>query len=190
MTIAEARRVGPGLILVPQNPDIYRRPYNALLGENGTVIAIDTVKSIDALTRGLDDSGRRDPELFAARPTAAISDNLADRAIAERSEHGTILGEGEHRRNQHSAGRRPGFREFSMRRGRNERSRGSLSIASRRGGGTDCARSRRAVSSGGQGSSRGGASGRPSSWSDPLDAVRTRHARCGPEGEEHHQPLP
>ncbi len=66
-----------------------------------------------------------------------------------------------------------------MRCGRDERSRRSLSIASRRGGGTDCARSRRAVLTGGQGSSRGGASGRPSSWSDPLDAGRTRSSRCG-----------
>lgn len=32
---------------------------------------------------------------------------------------------------------------------------------------------------GGHGSSRGGASGRPSSWSDPLDAGRTRSSRCG-----------
>ena len=57
----------------------------------------------------------------------------------------------------------PGFREFSLRGERKKRSRRSLSIASRRGGGTDCVRSQRAVLTGGQGSSRGGASGRPSS---------------------------
>ncbi|MGQ3212344.1 MAG: hypothetical protein ACT6U0_28845 [Shinella sp.] len=87
MTIGEARRVGPGLILVPQNPDIYRRPHNALLPENGTVI--DTVKSIDALTRGLDDSGRRDPALLAARPTAEIPDNScrSGHCGAERARH-------------------------------------------------------------------------------------------------------
>ncbi|GAA5666928.1 hypothetical protein Brsp07_05450 [Brucella sp. NBRC 14130] len=84
--------------------------------------------------------------------------------------------EGEYRRDQHSAGLWPGFREFSLRCVRKKRSRRSLSIATRREGGVDCARTRRAVLAGGQGSSRGGASGCPSSWSDPLDAGRTRHA--------------
>lgn len=76
MPIAEARRVCPDLILVPQNPDLYRRAHNALLCEIETVIAIDTAKSIDELTCVLDDSGRRDPELLAARIKAAIADNI------------------------------------------------------------------------------------------------------------------
>lgn len=108
--------------------------------------------------------------------------DLDDRAGAQRSGRGTIRIRGEHRRNQHSAGFRPGFREFSLRREREKRSRRSLSIAARRGGGPDCARSRRAGLTGGQGSSRGGASGRPSSWSNALDAVRTRHA-CSAAGK-------
>ena len=55
----------------------------------------------------------------------------------------------------------PGFRAFSLRGERKKRSRRSLSTASRRGGRTDCARSRRAVLTGGQGSSRGGGFGAP-----------------------------
>lgn len=39
----------------------------------------------------------------------------------------------EHRRNQHSAGRRTGFREFSIRKERKQTSRRSLSIAARQG---------------------------------------------------------
>jgi hypothetical protein len=41
--------------------------------------------------------------------------------------------EGEYRRNQHSAGLWPGFREFSQRCGREKRSRRSLSIVARKG---------------------------------------------------------
>lgn len=76
MPIKEAKRLCPDLILVPQKPDLYRRAHNALLCEIETVIAIDTAKSIDELTCVLDDSGKRDPELLAARIKSAISDNI------------------------------------------------------------------------------------------------------------------
>ncbi len=76
MPIKEAKRLCPDLILVPQKPDLYRRAHNALLCEIETVIAIDTAKSIDELTCVLDDSGKRDPELLAARIKSAISNNI------------------------------------------------------------------------------------------------------------------
>lgn len=46
----------------------------------------------------------------------------------------------EYRRNQHSGARRARFREFSSCGGREEGSRRSLNIETRRGGGTDCPR--------------------------------------------------
>ncbi|SCB49537.1 hypothetical protein [Rhizobium multihospitium] len=45
----------------------------------------------------------------------------------------------EYRRNQRRGAQRAGFREFSSCRGGGQRSRGSLNIVARRGGGTDCA---------------------------------------------------
>src|SRR5690606_18291434 len=76
MPVREAKQLCPELILVPQKPDLYRRAHNALLCEIETVIAIDTAKSIDELTCVLDDSGKRDPELLAARIKAAIAENI------------------------------------------------------------------------------------------------------------------
>ena len=63
--------------------------------------------------------------------------NLAD---APRRGLDEIWRDEEHRRNEHSDGRRPGFREFSTRRRGKQGSRRSLSVAARRGGGTDCPR--------------------------------------------------
>jgi DNA polymerase IV len=77
MPIKDAKRLCPDLILVPQDPDLYRRAHNALLCEIETVIAIDTAKSIDELTCVLDDSGRRDSELLSARIKAAIAENIS-----------------------------------------------------------------------------------------------------------------
>ncbi len=76
MPIAEAKKLCPDIILVPQKPDLYRRAHNALLSEIETVIPIDTAKSIDELTCRLDESGRLDPQLLAARIKAAIADNI------------------------------------------------------------------------------------------------------------------
>jgi len=76
MPIAEARRLCPELVLVPQKPDLYRRAHNALLSEIETVIPIDTAKSIDELTCRLDEFGRDDPVTLAARIKAAIADNV------------------------------------------------------------------------------------------------------------------
>lgn len=76
MPIKDALRICPDLVLVPQKPDLYRRAHNALLCEIETVISIDTAKSIDELTCVLDENGKRDPELLAARIKATISENV------------------------------------------------------------------------------------------------------------------
>lgn len=76
MPIAEARKLCPDIILVPQKPDLYRRAHNALLSEIETVIPIDTAKSIDELTCRLDEAGRADPHLLSARIKAVIAENI------------------------------------------------------------------------------------------------------------------
>lgn len=74
MSIPEARAACPDLVLVPQQPDLYRRAHNALLSEIETVIPIDTAKSIDELTCRLDEDGRRDPEGLSVRIKRAMAE--------------------------------------------------------------------------------------------------------------------
>ena len=76
MGVADARRLCPDIILVPQQPDMYRRAHNALLAEIETVIPITAVKSIDELTCDMDARARRDPEALAAAIKAAIRDGI------------------------------------------------------------------------------------------------------------------
>lgn len=73
MNVADAKRICPDLILVPQTPDLYRRAHNTLLAEIGSVIPIDAVKSIDELTCRLDQRQRCDPEALSGR----IKDRIA-----------------------------------------------------------------------------------------------------------------
>lgn len=61
MQVKEARKICPGLVLVPQTPDLYRRAHNALLSEISMVLPIEAVKSIDELTCRLDVAQRKDP---------------------------------------------------------------------------------------------------------------------------------
>ena len=76
-----------------------------------------------------------------------------------------------------SAGRWPGFREFSARKERNKGSRRSFNIVARRGSGTVCPRSLRSVFMGGRGASRSGRQGHPSPLSRAAwIAVRDRQA--------------
>lgn len=76
MRISEAKALCPGLILVPQNSDLYRRAHNALLCEIETVIPIDTIKSIDELVCILDECQRRDPEGLAREIKKTIAENI------------------------------------------------------------------------------------------------------------------
>lgn len=76
MQIADARRICPEIVLVPQSPDLYRRAHNALLAEIETVIPIDTVKSIDELTCKLDEGQRHDPHDLARRLKDTLRQNI------------------------------------------------------------------------------------------------------------------
>jgi len=61
MSVREALRVCPDLILQPQSPDLYRRAHNALLAEIAMVLPIEAVKSIDELTCRLDPVQQQNP---------------------------------------------------------------------------------------------------------------------------------
>lgn len=74
MTVPEARRLCPDILLVPQKPDLYRRAHNTLLAEIESVIPIDAVKSIDELTCRLDRGQRSNPQDLAAK----LKDTLAE----------------------------------------------------------------------------------------------------------------
>ena len=62
MKVAAARDKCPELILVPQEPDLYRRAHNSLISEISAVIPIDAIKSIDEITCILDENQRKAPE--------------------------------------------------------------------------------------------------------------------------------
>lgn len=76
MTVAEAKRVCPDMVLVPQKPDLYRRAHNALLSEISAVIPVAAVKSIDELTCDLSGTDIADPEGLARRIKARIRDHI------------------------------------------------------------------------------------------------------------------
>lgn len=67
MSIRDARKICPDIVLVPQKPDLYRRAHNILTLEIESIIPIDAVKSIDELTCRLDADQRKNPEEFAAQ---------------------------------------------------------------------------------------------------------------------------
>jgi len=62
MPVAEARIICPELILVPQQPDMYRRAHDFLISEIGMVVPVDVVMSIDELSASLDRVQQDDPE--------------------------------------------------------------------------------------------------------------------------------
>ncbi len=76
MNIEEARERCPGIILVPQSPDLYRRAHNTLISEITAVIPVDAVKSIDELTCKLSPSERADPHALGLRIKKRIADNV------------------------------------------------------------------------------------------------------------------
>ncbi len=76
MPVLEAKRICPDIVLVPQNPDLYRRAHHALLAEISAVIPVDAVKSIDELTCRLEPADRIAPGALAKRIKARIRDNI------------------------------------------------------------------------------------------------------------------
>jgi DNA polymerase-4 len=76
MNINDAKAACPGIVLVPQSPDLYRRAHNALLSEIAAVIPIAAVKSIDEITCNLQGLDISDPENLANRIKARIRDHV------------------------------------------------------------------------------------------------------------------
>jgi len=78
MRLADAKKVCPSLVLVPQSPDLYRRAHNALLAEINSVIPVEAVKSIDELCCKLDRREMADPEALAQAIKSRLRNNIGD----------------------------------------------------------------------------------------------------------------
>ena len=76
MNVLEAKRVCPDLVLVPQQPDLYRRAHNALLAEISAVTPIDAVKSIDELVCKVEGTDREAPQALGQRIKQRIAENI------------------------------------------------------------------------------------------------------------------
>ena len=76
MMVEEARQVCPDLLLVPQQPAMYRRAHNALVAEIDSIVPVDVVKSIDELACQLDEAQRFDPEGVSAAIKQSIARNV------------------------------------------------------------------------------------------------------------------
>jgi len=76
MPVPEAKKQCPGIVLVTQRPDLFRRAHNTLLNEIRCEIPIETVKSIDELTCRLDRGGVNDPHALAGRIRQRINKNV------------------------------------------------------------------------------------------------------------------
>lgn len=76
MMVDEALRVCPDLVLVPQQPAMYRRAHNALVAEIDSVVPVDVVKSIDELACQLDEAQCGDPEGLTAEIKRGIATNV------------------------------------------------------------------------------------------------------------------
>ncbi len=76
MRVPEARRICPGIVLVTQRPDLFRRAHNTLLNEISCEIPIERVKSIDELACKLDKATIADPLGLAARIKDRIRRNV------------------------------------------------------------------------------------------------------------------
>lgn len=76
MPVPQARFLCPGIVLVAQQPDLFRRANAALLNEIGCEIPIEAIKSIDELTCKLDPRDIAAPQDLAARIKARIAKNV------------------------------------------------------------------------------------------------------------------
>ncbi len=76
MNINDAKAICPGIVLVPQSPDLYRRAHNALLSEIAAVIPIAAVKSIDEITCNLQGLDICDPKSLTSRIKERIRDHV------------------------------------------------------------------------------------------------------------------
>ncbi|MEY4160669.1 MAG: hypothetical protein RLZZ136_1290 [Pseudomonadota bacterium] len=76
MMVEEAKQICPDLILVPQQPAMYRRAHNALVAEIDSIVPVDAVKSIDELSCQLDEAQRSDPDGVSAAIKRSIAQNI------------------------------------------------------------------------------------------------------------------
>lgn len=76
MKLAEARQLCPDLVLVPQNPDLYRRVHESVTAEIEKVIPIQAIGSIDELHCHLDKRERQQPEAIANRIKLALAEKI------------------------------------------------------------------------------------------------------------------
>lgn len=76
MNVAEALKLCPDLVLVPQSPDLYRRAHNTLLCEIATAVPIDAIKSIDELACKLDSDQSERPDRVAFEVKQRIARNV------------------------------------------------------------------------------------------------------------------
>ncbi len=73
MSYGEARARCPDIILVSQQPDLYRRAHNTLIAEINSVLPVEAVKSIDEITCRLDIAQAHDPDALALRIKSRIA---------------------------------------------------------------------------------------------------------------------
>jgi DNA polymerase-4 len=76
MPVPLARELCPSIVLVPQQPDLFRRANAALLNEIGCEIPIEAIKSIDEMTCRLDSRDIAAPQDLASRIKARIARNV------------------------------------------------------------------------------------------------------------------
>lgn len=78
MSVREARAICPDIVLVPQNPDIYRRAHNAMCSSIESVIPIEARKSIDELTFRLDRKDQTNPDVLTHHIKRAIAGDIGN----------------------------------------------------------------------------------------------------------------
>lgn len=76
MSVPEARTLCPEIVLVPQQPDLFRRANAALLNEISCEIPIEAIKSIDEMTCVLDPRDIATPKALTGRIKARIAKNV------------------------------------------------------------------------------------------------------------------
>ncbi len=78
MRIEEARAICPGLILVPQSPDLYRRAHNTLINEISAVLPIEVIKSIDELACRLEGPDQFRPDEISKQIKTRLRNNIGE----------------------------------------------------------------------------------------------------------------
>lgn len=76
MGVREAKRICPDIILIPQQPDLFRRAHDAMCSSIESVIPVEARKSIDELSLMLDKNDILDPMGLSSKLKAALKDDL------------------------------------------------------------------------------------------------------------------